>query len=89
MEATSTAGPGGAGVAIKFRAATVATEKRAAVRAAIQQLPAAARSAETEKSSPRASMRDRFFLIREMLATSLPRFYIALSHQILESNCRF
>lgn len=57
MEATSTAGPGGAGVAIKFRAATVATEKRAAVRAAIQQLPAAARSAETEKSSPRASMR--------------------------------
>lgn len=57
MEATSTQEPGGAGVAIKFRAETAPTEKRAAVRAAIQSMPAAARAAEAEKSSPRASMR--------------------------------
>ena len=57
MDATSTHSASGAGVAIKFRSEIPPTEKRAAVRAAIQRLPMAALAAEAERNSPRASMR--------------------------------
>ena len=61
MQAATTesggAAGGGAGVVIKFRSNVAPTEKRAAVRAAIQRMPAAALAAEAERDSPRASMR--------------------------------
>ena len=47
----------GGGVVIKFRSSVAPTEKRAAVRAAIQHVSPAALAAEAERDSPRASMR--------------------------------